>query len=135
MSTIFNLFHPPKQGPSSNQNKGHLASRYITVVHDMCISIWSRWMCLPWLTDVLMVHYCVKQIHNSTLALYSNLLKKFTKRTSLDMFHNLDMHCNLQFILDSSGCWMDLKRGIVQVQVSVCLHRFLGQCSHDEANP
>ena len=57
--------------------QGHLASRYITVVHDMCINICSRWVCLPWLTDVLMVHYCVKQIRNSTLALYSNLLKMF----------------------------------------------------------
>ena len=134
MSTIFNLFHPGKQGPSSNQNKGHLVSRYITVVHDMCINICSRWVCLPWLTDVLMVHYCVKQIRNSTLALYSNLIKMSSKRTSLDMFHSFDMHCNLQFILGSSCCLIDLKRGIVQV--SVCLHRFLGQrCSDDEANP
>ena len=59
--------------------QGHLASRYITVVHDVCINICSRWVCLPWLTDLLMVHYCVKQIRNSTLALYSNLLKMFTK--------------------------------------------------------
>ena len=29
MSTSFNLFHPLKEGPGSNQNKGHLASRYI----------------------------------------------------------------------------------------------------------
>ena len=85
--------------------QGHLASRHITVVHDMCINICSRWVCLPWLTDVLMVHYCVKQIRNSTLALYSNLIKMSSKRASLDMFHNFDMHCNLQVTLGSSGCW------------------------------
>ena len=53
--------------------------------------------------------------------------------SELHLIHNFDMHCNLQFISGSSGCWMDLERGIVQD--SVCLHRFLGQCSHDEANP
>ena len=65
MSTSFNRFHPPKQGPGSNQNKGHLASRYtVSVVHDICINICNRSACLTWLTDVLMVHYCVKQNHN-----------------------------------------------------------------------
>ena len=41
----------------------------ISVVHDICINICNRSACLTWLTDVLMVHYCVKQNHNLTLTL------------------------------------------------------------------
>ena len=78
---IFQSVSPSETRSQLQSNKGRLASRYnITVVHDMCINICSRWVCLPWLTGVLMVHYCVKQIRNSTLALYSNLLKMSTKR-------------------------------------------------------
>ena len=58
---------------------------------------------------------------------YSNLLKMFSLPSELHLtcFMMFCIGYNLQFILRPSGCWMDLKCGIVQV--SVCLHRFLGQ--------
>ena len=137
MHTLLNLFHSPK-GPSSNQNMGHSGSRYTIIINecwqDICINSSNRWMCLTWLTDVLMVHSCVKQIHNLALALYNQICSKCLP-SELHLTFSSFVHCNLQFIFGSSGCWMVLKCGIVQV--SVCPNRFLGQpCSHnDEANP
>ena len=58
----------------------------------------------------------------------------FTKWTSLDMFHNFSIIYNLQFVLDSSCCWMDLKRKIVLVQTSFSLFARAPRSSR-EADP
>ncbi len=33
LSFVLGFFHPPKEGPNSNQNKGHLGSRYIYIYY------------------------------------------------------------------------------------------------------
>ena len=37
MTALFSRSNPPKQGPNSNQNKGHLGSRYIYIY--VCIFV------------------------------------------------------------------------------------------------
>ena len=72
-------------------------------------------MCLTWLTDVLMVHSCVKQIHNLALALIKSAQNDLP--SELHLTFSSFVHGNLQFIFGSSGRWMVLKCGIVQVSV------------------
>ena len=112
MSAILNLSHSPKQGPSSNQN--------------------NRWMCLTWLTGVLMVHSRVKQIHNLALARIKSAQNVYQVNFTWHFHHLPIVICNLFLALRAVGWFWN---GIMQVSVGP--NKFLGQpCSHnDEANP
>ena len=106
MHTLLNLFHSPK-GPSSNQNMGHSGSRYMIIINkcwqDICINSSNRWMCLTWLTDVFMVHSCVKQIHNLALALIKSAQNVYQVNFTWHFHHLSIVICNLFLALRAVG--------------------------------
>ena len=106
MHTLLNLFHSPK-GPSSNQNMGHSGSRYTIMINkcwqDICVNSSNRWMCLTWLADVLMVHSCVKKIHNLALALIKSAQNVYQVNLTWHFHHLSIVICNLFLSLRAVG--------------------------------
>ena len=60
-------------------------------------------MCLTWLTDVLMVHSCVKQIHNLALALIKSAQNVYQVNFTWHFHHLFTVMCNIFLALRAVG--------------------------------